>query len=255
MRHFEQVELAERYQRFRPRVRGDALSRVDSSLRTGRPIGLALDVACGTGHSTRPLAAIAERVLGLDISAAMLQDARRENPDLGFALGSAEHLPVRDEAAGLLSVGFAVHWFDAERFVREAARVLEPGARLVTYNFYFTGRMDGDTRYREWHEHVYLSRFPTPSRHWTPLPEVLAGMDDPPLRYEGHEDVANPVAFSAYELRNYLTTQSNIDAVLRQHETLAEIDAWLDAELAQFFAGGSGTFAYPGRVEVFVKEG
>ena len=42
------------------------------------PLPLALDVACGTGHSSAILLSIAERVMGIDISFNMLAQARRD---------------------------------------------------------------------------------------------------------------------------------------------------------------------------------
>ena len=45
-------------------------------------LNLAVDIGCGTGQSTRPLAPYFEKVLGFDISEAQLENAKREEtPD------------------------------------------------------------------------------------------------------------------------------------------------------------------------------
>ena len=47
-----------------------------------QPLKLAVDIGCGTGQSTRPLAPYFEKVLGFDISEAQLENARKEEtPD------------------------------------------------------------------------------------------------------------------------------------------------------------------------------
>ena len=69
------------------------------------------------------------------------------------------------------------------------------------------------------------------------------------LRFDGPAQVELEVAFSVRDLRDYLTTQSNVEAALRAGEGLEELDAWLDAELMRFFDGGPRRFAYRGRAE------
>ena len=59
------------------------------------------------------------------------------------------------------------------------------------------------------------------------------------------------MTFTASELRNYLTTQSNVEAALQRGESLQDVDAWLDEELAPFFRHRRRRrFAYLGQVEI-----
>src|ERR1700682_5941033 len=69
------------------------------------PGASALDVACGTGRLTEELARATGahgRVVGLDFSSRMLQEARRRRPDLEWVEGDALSLPFpRDSFDGV----------------------------------------------------------------------------------------------------------------------------------------------------------
>jgi len=59
-----------------------------------------LDVATGPGWTAAAAAARGAAVTGVDISASMLEEARRRHPDIRFEVGAAEGAPDRD-AVGL----------------------------------------------------------------------------------------------------------------------------------------------------------
>ncbi len=57
-----------------------------------------LDLGCGTGVPTaKVLAEAGHRVLGVDISEGMLEEARRKHRNVEFVLGDAEKLPFHSE--------------------------------------------------------------------------------------------------------------------------------------------------------------
>ncbi|OIK24879.1 class I SAM-dependent methyltransferase [Streptomyces malaysiense] len=92
------------------------------------------DLGCGPGAVTGHLAALGLDAFGLDLSAAMLAVARRENPGLCFAQGSMLDLPLPDGGlAGAVSWYSSIHTPD-ERLpdlFAELYRVLAPGGRLL----------------------------------------------------------------------------------------------------------------------------
>ena len=96
-----------------------------------------LDLGCGTGHSTLALAARAGRVVGLDLTDAMLGEARRLARERGtanasFERGDAEELPYADASFDVVTSRVSAHHYARpRRAVQEAARVLRPGGLLV----------------------------------------------------------------------------------------------------------------------------
>jgi SAM-dependent methyltransferase len=91
-----------------------------------------LEVGTGTGAGARMLARRfpAARVVGVDLSAAMVEQARANVPDelagrLEFAVGDAASLPYPDAAFGLVAQ------LNVPAYLAEAARVLAPGGHLI----------------------------------------------------------------------------------------------------------------------------
>ena len=98
---------------------------------------LAIDLACGPGTYTRPLAARVRNAIGVDLTPAMVEKARAEAAHDGianieFVCADIYALPFADGAAGIVSCGYAFHHMtDPPRALAEMARVLQPGGRLA----------------------------------------------------------------------------------------------------------------------------
>lgn len=96
--------------------------------------GPLLDLACGGGRHLAGLGRRGFRAVGLDLSPALLADARRRlRPGLGIVRGDMRQLPFADRSfAGALSMFTSFGYFpvDSEnwRMPAEVARVLKPGA-------------------------------------------------------------------------------------------------------------------------------
>ncbi|KFO88032.1 Putative methyltransferase, partial [Buceros rhinoceros silvestris] len=93
------------------------------------PAELVVDVGCGSGQGTRFLGEHFKKVVGTDISEAQIQEARDAPslPGISYLVCPAEELPFKDASVGVLTSFTAAHWFDIEKFMREANRVLKPG--------------------------------------------------------------------------------------------------------------------------------
>ena len=94
-----------------------------------------VEIGCGLGRLTRPLAARARSVAALDVSPRMLELARSQNPELAnvdWVLGDGRTLaPLGDDSAdGVFSHVVFQHLPDPAitlGYVREMGRVLRPG--------------------------------------------------------------------------------------------------------------------------------
>ena len=89
-----------------------------------------LDLGAGTGKLTTRLVERGLTVVAVDPIAEMLEMLRTALPDTPALLGSAEQIPLPDNAVDAVLVAQAWHWFDSEQAVAEIARVLRPGGRL-----------------------------------------------------------------------------------------------------------------------------
>jgi SAM-dependent methyltransferase len=140
------------------------------------------------------------------------------------------------------------HWIDPDAFLREAARVLAPGGEIWILDFWFPGLMIESPDYADWSRDRYSTRFPAPRRGSTRPAEALDGHSR--FSYEGAVNFQFEVTFSRDGLREYLTSQSNIEAALDAGAALADVDDWLDAELARFIpSGDTRTFRYDGQAD------
>ena len=102
-----------------------------------------LDVATGTADlAVKALRLDPEKVVGVDISDAMLEKGREKVRRLGveerieLRIGDAEKLPFSDSQFDAVLVAFGVRNFEnLDRGLREIHRVLMPGAQLVVLEF------------------------------------------------------------------------------------------------------------------------
>ena len=96
------------------------------------PIGTALDAACGTGRHAAWLSAAGHRTIGLDATSEMLAIARQRVPGAEFKLGDFTSLPFDDDAFDFAICALALtHLNDPIPAIRELARVVRPGGRIV----------------------------------------------------------------------------------------------------------------------------
>jgi demethylmenaquinone methyltransferase/2-methoxy-6-polyprenyl-1,4-benzoquinol methylase len=93
-----------------------------------------LDVAAGTGLITRLLQAQGHRVVSLDLSAEMLEVARRRGATP--VLGTADHLPFPDASFDALTFGYLLRYVsDPLAAMCELGRVLRPGGAIGMVEF------------------------------------------------------------------------------------------------------------------------
>jgi ubiquinone/menaquinone biosynthesis C-methylase UbiE len=114
--------------------------------------GTVVELAVGTGRVAVPVSeAIGRRVIGIDSSPAMLEQARARGADLDLRLGDMRDLEL-EEPAALIYCPFRalLHlptWADRRVVFERVARSLQPGGRFAWNAFAFdhavAARLDG----------------------------------------------------------------------------------------------------------------
>lgn len=92
-----------------------------------------LDVACGNGSLLDLLnRKQAIEGHGIDVSDAMIDEAKKRYPQFSFSVGSSSSLPFEDMTFNVVTVCAAFHHFSEPwKFLQEARRVLQPAGLLV----------------------------------------------------------------------------------------------------------------------------
>ncbi|MGH8462416.1 MAG: class I SAM-dependent methyltransferase [Stenotrophobium sp.] len=202
-----------------------------------------LDVACGTGVVGVTAARRGARVRGLDLSPALLEDARRNAAVIGagieFLEGDAEALPYADASFDVVLSQFG-HMFAPrpEIAIAEMLRVLKPGGRIA---------------FSTWPPELIIGRmFALISSYLPPPPDVA-----PPPAWGDVHVVRQRLGASVRDLR-FSRDEMSIPALSPQHfrgsieltlgpaiklvqslqgnpAKLAQFRAELDALIGQFF--------------------
>lgn len=232
--YFSPKQAAERYAKGRPDFHQQTIARVRSYLKIGSKVEKALDVACGTGLSTKALLDISKEVFGTDPSNEMLSHALAPE-QIRYSLAMAEAQPFPSATFDLITVSSGVHWFEVDSFLREAARLLKPNGALVIYDNFFLAEMENEPEFKQWFNEVYLAKFPSPPRNdaykWEREKLSLLGFD-----FEFEDSFKNEVDFTKGQLAMYFTSQSNIiSQVEKSMITYEEAESWLNKELEVFY--------------------
>lgn len=120
-----------------PAIRNqEALDRIVRAAQAG-PEDTALDVACGPGLLACAFARVVKHATGIDMTPAMLEQARREQEQIGienltWRLGDVLPIPFPDESFSIVTSRFAFHHFlDPLAVLGEMRRVCKSGGRIV----------------------------------------------------------------------------------------------------------------------------
>jgi demethylmenaquinone methyltransferase/2-methoxy-6-polyprenyl-1,4-benzoquinol methylase len=175
-----------------------------------------LDVCCGTGDLSFALAQRVSpggHVVGCDFSEQMLDLARGKGADRGaqvrFEWADALDLPYGEGRFDAITVGFGVRNFaDRDRGLREMARVLKPGGRLVILEFTEPKRPPFSTFYSLWFDRIVpvLGRLTPNPEAYSYLSESVHGFPDP-------QGLAAKMDAAGFERIRWLLTAGGILAI------------------------------------------
>lgn len=128
--HVYDGQIARHYAAYRPPLHKLIL---DEAL-YGRTFEVGLDVGCGTGYSAVALADLCERVVAVDPSQAMLDEATR-HPGITYLPGSGNDLPVDDASVDLATFAGVLPYLNAAEAASELQRVCRNNALVLAYDF------------------------------------------------------------------------------------------------------------------------
>jgi len=149
-------------------AQGEDLDALEALAERMRP-DAAIDLGTGGGHVAYRLAAHAKAVTAVDLSSSMIaavEDAARQRglANIATCVAPAERLPFEDSSFDMLGCRFSAHhWRDLDAGLREACRVLKPGAPAVFIDVISPGVPVFDTHLQA----VELLRDPSHVRNYT----------------------------------------------------------------------------------------
>lgn len=162
----------------------DALGDLVVRLADPRETDHVLDVACGTGLVSRRFMGRAARVVGVDITADMADQARPHLDELVIA--PAEALPFEADSFDVAVSRQGIQFMTLPDAVREMVRVTRPGGRIVLVNLCAYGDEDRE-------EYFEILRLRNPVRRQFFLPEdmekLLVDAGCAPVTVERHVSV------------------------------------------------------------------
>lgn len=120
---------ADDYARHRPEYPPDLYEFLARALKRRE---VAWDCGTGNGQAALGLARYFERVIATDPSAEQIRHAFRHEK-IHYAVAPAEETEIPSATVDLITVAQAAHWFDLDRFYREARRVLRPSGALALW--------------------------------------------------------------------------------------------------------------------------
>ena len=161
-----------------------------------RPLA-GLDVGSGTGRFTPALAGAFGPVVGVEPSDRMREVAQTQSahPGVRYLPGTAEEMPVPSDSADYALLGWSWHHVqDKPRAVRELARVLRTGGRLLLRTNF------SDHHPRPWWLEYFPRGYEADAAIFQPLHEVIALFTSAGWRVTGFGTVTEPSAGTRGEM-------------------------------------------------------
>ncbi|MFE0100691.1 class I SAM-dependent methyltransferase [Streptomyces sp. NPDC059009] len=160
----------------------------DAALPGRRPLA-GLDVGSGTGRFTPALAEAFGPVVGVEPSVRMREvaQAQSRHPGVRYVPGAAEEIPVPSDSTDYALLGWSWHHVrDKPGAVRELARVLRPGGRLLLRTNF------SDHHPRPWWLEHFPGGYEADASIFQPLHEVIALFTSAGWRVVGFGTVTEP---------------------------------------------------------------
>jgi ubiquinone/menaquinone biosynthesis C-methylase UbiE len=165
----------------------------------------------------------------------MLHWAKKLVPCAGFLAARAEAIPLDDRTVDLVAAAGSLNYSVSESFFVETARVLTPEGRMLIYDFE-PGRFFRDAPGLDrWFEEFSL-RYPWPQGDGREIePETLA-TESEEFRSDTVERFRIPIAMTREAYADYMMTETNVAAAVRQGVSAQEIRQWCGETLRSIWS-------------------
>ena len=161
-----------------------------------------LDIAAGTGSSSRPLADAGADVIPLDFSKGMLDAGRKRHPDLAFTQGDALALAFKDNEFDVTTISFGLrNTSDTSKALRESFRVLKSGGRMVVVEF----SQPTNKIFRTIYLHYLMRALPTVARKVSSNPDAYVYLAESILAWPnqiGLAELMKAAGFGSVQWKN-----------------------------------------------------
>jgi SAM-dependent methyltransferase len=133
-------EVAEFYHRYRHGYPAAVIDIVADAFKLSAQ-DLVVDLGCGTGQLTLPIAGRVRAVVGMDPEPDMLRRARQaareaDVPNVSWMLGGDTDLPallglLGDRPVAVVTIGQALHWMRYDELLRRVGSMVRPGGGVA----------------------------------------------------------------------------------------------------------------------------
>ncbi len=182
---------------------------------------LCVDVGCGTGQLSVPMADHFANVVACDVSESQIAHASPHGK-VAYHIAPAHRIPAKNATADLILAAQAAHWFDLNTFYPEVRRIAAPGAilALISYGVLY---IDGPVseRFNAFYWDDLSPHWPAERRHvetkYAELPFPFEELHLEPVSIVRHWKLA--------DFLGYLDTWSAVQAAKRK-EAAAIVEAF-----------------------------
>lgn len=210
----------------------------------------ALDVACGTGHSTNALEELAKEVHGIDQSHEMIRIAKKSFPHISFSEGKAEVLPFENQYFDLVNISMGLHWVEHHQFFKEVSRVLKNEAYFIIDNYGFEGVISHQKIDQDEHFEFFKNFLPSADKNKSYGAKGLLKVNS--LRLVKEDRYKKTIKMNREEFIKFLQTTSNflILADKRKDEVLKE----MEQVYRKIFEGNFLELGFGGEFKIYQKQ-